>query len=343
MRALAVLALVLAAAPARAEVRAARVVWKRTLPGGVASSPVFLASGEMVLGARDGKLYGLEPADGAVRWSVALRDPKAKKAAAADGGIAVAPGGLLLVGSDDGALYGVRKGKVALRVQLPDVVRATPAVGPDGTIYVGCRDDKLYALAPAGTVKWVFPTGGDVDAVAVVGDTVLAGSDDGTLYALDPHGKVRWSIEVGSPIRGAPAVRGKVIVFGTLGGELRAVDVEGRPLWSVRAGGPVNAPVTVGPDGRVYVGVRGGRVAAVGSDGKPQWTLPLPDHVEAALALAPDGTLAFGCNDRKLRIVSPIGVPTAELVAEAPIHVRPLFAGKRVLFADLGGNVYAVE
>jgi outer membrane protein assembly factor BamB len=32
----------------------------------------------------------------------------------------------------------------------------TPAVGNDGTIYVGASDKKLYALHPDGTVAWSY-------------------------------------------------------------------------------------------------------------------------------------------------------------------------------------------
>ncbi len=33
-------------------------------------------------------------------------------------------------------------------------IYSSPAVGPDGTIYVGSRDFSLYAINPDGTLKW---------------------------------------------------------------------------------------------------------------------------------------------------------------------------------------------
>src|SRR2546427_13255844 len=51
---------------------------------------------------------------------------------------------------------------------------ATPAIGADGTIYVGSSDFNLYAVAPNGTRKWVFKTDNGVGSPAV--------SADGTIY-----------------------------------------------------------------------------------------------------------------------------------------------------------------
>ena len=39
-----------------------------------------------------------------------------------------------------------------------DYVNSSPAIGPDGTIYVGSVDHRLYAINPDGTEKWNFVT-----------------------------------------------------------------------------------------------------------------------------------------------------------------------------------------
>ena len=35
---------------------------------------------------------------------------------------------------------------------------SSPAIGKDGTIYIGCYDDHLYAMNPDGTLKWASLT-----------------------------------------------------------------------------------------------------------------------------------------------------------------------------------------
>ena len=43
-------------------------------------------------------------------------------------------------------------------------VDSSPAIGNDGTIYVGSRDKNLYAINPNGSKKWAFKTGDAVDS-----------------------------------------------------------------------------------------------------------------------------------------------------------------------------------
>ena len=38
-------------------------------------------------------------------------------------------------------------------------INSSPAIGADGTIYVGSMDNYLYAINPDGTQQWAFATG----------------------------------------------------------------------------------------------------------------------------------------------------------------------------------------
>jgi outer membrane protein assembly factor BamB len=84
----------------------------------------------------------------------------------------------------------------------------TPAIGPDGTIYVGSGDYNLYAINPDGSKKWTFLTTGDVESSPAVGSdgTVYVGSDDGKLYAINPNGTIKWSVTTGNIIQSSPAI-----------------------------------------------------------------------------------------------------------------------------------------
>src|SRR5438093_6247735 len=59
-------------------------------------------------------------------------------------------------------------------------VRSSPAVGDDGTIYVGSLDGGLYAVKPDGIARWKITTGGAVySSPAVASDgTIYVGSSD---------------------------------------------------------------------------------------------------------------------------------------------------------------------
>jgi len=88
---------------------------------------------------------------------------------------------------------------------------SAPAIGADGIIYLGFRDDSLTAyldaMTPDGKVKWKFSDAesGRVSwqpAVGAEGTIFLSG--DG-LWAVNPNGTLKWKYEheAGSPVLGA--------------------------------------------------------------------------------------------------------------------------------------------
>jgi len=72
-------------------------------------------------------------------------------------------------------------------------VYSSPAIGTDGTVYIGSDDAKLYALNPDGTLKWTYTTGGSIGySSPAIGEdgTVYVGSQDTKLYAIRPDGSL---------------------------------------------------------------------------------------------------------------------------------------------------------
>ena len=65
-------------------------------------------------------------------------------------------------------------------------IDSSPAIGADGTIYVGSEDNKLYAINPNGTLKWSFTTGNAIFSSPAIGadGTICVGSLDNNLYAI---------------------------------------------------------------------------------------------------------------------------------------------------------------
>ena len=70
-------------------------------------------------------------------------------------------------------------------------VFSSPAIGSDGTVYVGSNDNKLYAINGKSGVKlWGFETGDWVSSPAIGSDgTVYVGSVDKKLYAIKTDSK----------------------------------------------------------------------------------------------------------------------------------------------------------
>jgi hypothetical protein len=109
-------------------------------------------------------------------------------------------------------------------------VSSIPAIGADGTIYVGSWDGFFYALNPDGTLKWKFETlkeGESITSSAAIGA-------DGTIYVCARDG-------------------------------FRAINPDGTSKWHYegKIGGVVSAPA-IGSDGTIYVGSWDGNLYAFG-------------------------------------------------------------------------------
>jgi outer membrane protein assembly factor BamB len=120
-------------------------------------------------------------------------------------------------------------------------VLSSPAIGSDGTVYVGSYDDKLYAInGKTGDKLWEFETGHYVDSSPAIGSdgTVYVGSYDDKLYALS----------------------GK----------------SGAKLWEFKTGHIVLSSPAIGSDGTVYVGSEDGKLYAIKTDSKGPAKSPWP-------------------------------------------------------------------
>ena len=118
--------------------------------------------------------------------------------------------------------------------------RSSPAIGPDGTVYVG-SGFKLYAInGKSGLKLWEFKTGGSVLSSPAIGPdgTVYVGSDDKKLYAINGKSGVK--------------------------------------LWEFETGDGVNSSPDIGSDGTVYVGSSDRKLYAIKTDSKGLAKSPWP-------------------------------------------------------------------
>jgi outer membrane protein assembly factor BamB len=274
--------------------------WTTALGPGSESSPA-VAGGTVFVGADDAKLYAVDAATGAVRWTattgaaIVLSSP-----AIADGRV--------FIGSSDQKLYAFDASTGAqLWNTSTDAPIGSPPTVADGVVYAA--SDKLYAFDPAtGQVRWTADTGGPLlfSAPSVAGGKVYVGAFDtetlqGVLRGFDATtGERLWTATTFGAIQGAPVVVGNTIYVAS-GFGIQAFDAAtGATLWGVVL--PSNAPTTPAVvDGVVYVAWEAGGVDALdAATGATIWSTTIRTQAETIGFSSPavaNGVLYVGSSD----------------------------------------------
>jgi len=203
-------------------------------------------------------------------------------------------------GAGSGAV-GIKKWSFATSENAGD-----PAIGPDGTIYIGSGDDYVYALdGSKGTKKWRFKTNLMVTSTpAVASDgTIYVGSQDQKLYALNGEtGAKKWSFATHGLIYPAPTIGlDGTVYIGSWDGKIYALNgANGVKKWEFQTAGPVTSDPAIGKDGTVYVGSHGGSLYALnGATGAQKWSFTAEEATNSP-SIGADGTVYIGSWDGKV-------------------------------------------
>jgi len=110
------------------------------------------------------------------------------------------PGYLYAVNNDNGAV------QWKLQLSAQGIDSCNLAVADDGTIYV-VTDDQLYAVTPAGELNWQISVDKGLTAPAIGEDgSLYVGSGRGVLYAFNPDGTDKWQYKAADAIQLAPVI-----------------------------------------------------------------------------------------------------------------------------------------
>jgi outer membrane protein assembly factor BamB len=174
--------------------------------GGGNSSPVVGTDGTVYATNQDGIVYALDPDSGSQKWTSILGSPVIQAPA-------IDPTrNVLYVVTDAGLLQTIDLSNGgALWSYLAGADASGPAIGTDGTIYVG-GEGKLTAVNPdgSGMAKWVFTPAmagvvstpaitvdGYIYVLVVAGKKRLALQGTDSLYAVNSDGTLRWACGLG--------------------------------------------------------------------------------------------------------------------------------------------------
>lgn len=123
----------------------------------------------------------------------------------------------------------------------------------------------IYAIDSTGELQWTYQTGSRVRSSPAIGldGTIYVGSDDGKVHAINSNGTARanWNFETGMWVRSSPAIaRDGTIFVGSNDSYIYVINAEG----TLRCKLPtdleeVESSAAIGPNGKVYIGCVAGR------------------------------------------------------------------------------------
>ena len=159
--------------------------WLYATGGDIVASPAIAGDATVYFGSRDQKLHAVAT-DGRAKWTFAVTDTiEASPVLAEDGSVIfVTTGGRVFCVSPEGTEKW--RYPRATQPALSSLY-STPAVRSDGTIVLGSSDNALLALRPDGTLLWRAALGDWADAPACVAPdgSIYIGALDKKLYAFN--------------------------------------------------------------------------------------------------------------------------------------------------------------
>lgn len=293
------------------------------------SSPAIGSDGTIYI-CMGASLYAVDP-DSALKWKYKTND---QNYAISNSSPIIGANGTIYFGGVDYYNFGGHNDFYAVS-QTGNLVwkdefdtggstQSTPAIGPNGIIYVP-QEFGLIAINPqSGAVLWQIHY---LDTY--VASTVSVGSDgtvymdttpggdfgntfqnmNNVLFALNPNtGGIKWSfatdVSPGAYDNSAPAIGADGTIYENVpGGWLYAINpANGSQKWALNLSSTQisSTPPAIGGDGTIYVGDVDYYLYAVNANGVLDWTYNTGGNVFSSPAIGADGTIYIGGGNENL-------------------------------------------
>jgi outer membrane protein assembly factor BamB len=223
---------------------------------------------------------------------------------------------------------------------------SSPALSPDGTLYFGSGDRKLYAVSTNRYVRWTFETGLEIKSSPAIADdgTIYFGSRDRAFYAVTPDGKLKWSFATDGWVDSSPAIAPDgTVYFGSWGRKFYALNPAGAKKWVFVTAGAIESSPAIAADGTIYFGSHNKKLYALKPDGTKKWDFATGGAILSSPAIDYSGNIYFSSVDGKFYVLNPDGtlrmkVQTGGITESSPVLSNDGFI--RICINDTRGGIF---
>ena len=157
-------------------------------------------------------------------------------------------------------------------------ISGTPAIGPQGQVYVATHEGYLHALDRTGGFLWSYTVKGAIHVPPVVlpNGAVVVATRQNLIYAFRPNGRKLWVYRVPEPVQTPLAVSDKgTLVFGAGRTHGYAVSALGGLVWRVKLPAALgDAAPRLHKNGTVFIGTQRGVVSWQSPSRQTLWESP---------------------------------------------------------------------
>ena len=268
--------------------------WKFDAGDDIRSTPALAADGTIYFTCLDEHLFALK-SDGTLKWKFDSEGP-----------IICSP-----VIDENGIVYFGNHGIHAIYSNGTEYwnypvgnTYCDPAIGYDGSVYIGSTNTYFYAFYPNGTLQWRFKTGDEIHSHPSIGldGTIYIGSNDGYLYALHPNGTLYWKYKINGNLYASAAIGADGTIY-CPDHDLYAFYPDGTVKWQFDFGeniGVGHSSPAISKEGIIYIGAyeqgrNSGYIFAINPDGAERWQRKITTYfTRSSPTIGRDGTVYIG-------------------------------------------------
>jgi len=230
-------------------------------------------------------------------------------------------------------------------------VTSAPALGSDGTIYIGTwtADDKgqLLAINPDGTLLWEYDFVMPIKSSPAIGPDgcIYVGCDYFSLYCINRLGLLRWRFQTLREIQSSPVIGADgTVYFGSGDFSLHAVHPDGTAAWELPSDSGLRGSPALAIDGTIYATNVRGDLRAVNPDGSEAWMYNGDGEANGAVCVGSDGTVYYATESGNLYAVNPDGSERGKHAAGGQFVASPALAEDgRLFIGNDDGKLYVYD
>lgn len=259
---------------ANGDTKSPAVEWTFTGAGGAWVASPLILNDKLFAPNADGNLYVLDLTDGqSQKQAVATVELGGRLWAQP-----VTDGERVFVTSLDHSIFAVDAQTYAIAWQedISAAIPGSPAIGPDGNLYVGSLASQLERFDPVtgqhssvlDTDSWIWST------PTLDGSTLFFGDLKGSFYSFDTStAALNWSVQPDGAITADAILQNDHLLLATESGNIYAIGKDGKTLWTEEVGGKLYTTPVVAGD-LILVAPLGADfyLSALDANGRQVWT-----------------------------------------------------------------------